>query len=291
MAIALNETPSSKLRRANPSAWINPWHTLPQQDLTMKGVPYQLSASAGSLGIASQALPTKLTNQGGIGKIVPTTAGRSYGDLMEANFETKSAMAVAVANRTATYLAGVRSEHAGLTEQVRISSHTVPFESKYAKLGCFRGASGSPEGKKASREFWIRQGEPGGRWLIARLAQESNLEVLDGAAAVLRRMDAFVVPLIAESLKGDPEPEVAECLLHALRRDNLSTETGALYTHVLNIIERYFLHGAEEVRQAAYETAAVLAQEDSRRLLETARLRENDPELLRVIEEVQQHIR
>jgi hypothetical protein len=162
------------------------------------------------------------------------------------------------------------------------------FEAAYKKLGRVRGRDGTLQAKAESQAFWLQQGLLGAVWLIGRLRQEVSVDILDAAAALLRQMDRGVLAPILTELERNPNPELAEALIRALRRPHLPQDAGENYSRLYSIIEDYFGDPAPEVRQAAYEVAAKLSREDAHRLLQEAQRRETDPELIEVIRELRQ---
>ncbi len=164
------------------------------------------------------------------------------------------------------------------------------FEPEYEKLGRVRGRDGSPEARDKNCAFWLQQGLRGAKWLIDRLQRETSVEILDAAAGILRQLDKAVLRLIADALDENPTPEVAEALIRGLRRSNLSQDAGDSYSRVRSLIEEYSQHSAPEVREASYETALKFRRPDAVRLLEQARGRESDTELIDVIGELLQEL-
>ena len=150
------------------------------------------------------------------------------------------------------------------------------LEKAYQQIGWWKGPQPPRELRRESQKFWTSVGESGIRWLVARLRQERNIEVLHGAASLLASLGPAIVPPILDELDGTRARDNGLALLGALGK--LSPDVGRLYqTRLFNTLRGYLENPLLELREAAAAATAILPAEQAVRLLEDALRAETNP--------------
>jgi hypothetical protein len=157
-------------------------------------------------------------------------------------------------------------------------------EREYRKIGWWKGPHAAKEERQAVRRFWVGLGEPGARWLARRIGRETHVDILDGVVNLLASLGPTGVGPILDTLQEDVTPVQAEHLLAALRWARL-TGQAPLQSRLHEVLCRFLVHEAADVRQAAVRATRVLPRDLACRLLAERRAAERDPELAEAIAE------
>jgi hypothetical protein len=143
------------------------------------------------------------------------------------------------------------------------------LEAAYHQIGWWKGPEGSRERRRENQTFWAGVGEKGIRWLVARLRQERNIEVLNAAASLLASLGAVVVTPILDELSMRDLGDNGIALLGALGK--ISPTIGrSNFTRLFNTLRRYLNHPLLELREAAALATAILPADRAVQLLQDA---------------------
>jgi hypothetical protein len=168
----------------------------------------------------------------------------------------------------------------------RITSEGL--EEEYQKIGWWRGPHATPEAQARLRDFWLRQGGPGLRWLAGRLRQEWHIDALDGVATLLARAGEAAIPPILEELERQPTRDQAVALLHALAwigEDGVEAQA-SLTTRLEGVLASFLQHDDAGPREWAARSARLLPREQAAWLLRKRLEAEPDADVRHAIEEV-----
>jgi hypothetical protein len=167
-----------------------------------------------------------------------------------------------------------------------VRHHARNFEDFYQRIGWRKGPYGSREAQKSVREFWVGQGAAGARWLVERLARETHVDVLDGAANLLADIGPKSIEPIASSLEYQPTRDHAEVLLKALGWIEAPQDVLAIQLdHLVRTLARYLAHTDADIRAAASAATRILPPDRAIALLARRRESESDPGVLEAIDE------
>jgi hypothetical protein len=161
------------------------------------------------------------------------------------------------------------------------------FEAMFDRLGRWTGRSGSRQAQQDLLRRWIRTGEDGAFWLVRRVAEERNLEALDGASTALEAMSAVAAPHIVAALASSNKAGDTETALKLLRILEWfpAGDIVAIAPSLTAIVERSASHASVELREAAYRCVPLLP--NSAEVRARALTSELDPELRSILEEQQ----
>lgn len=157
-------------------------------------------------------------------------------------------------------------------------------EKAYRQIGWWKGPQPPRELRRERQSFWAAAGEGGVRWLIKRLRQEHNIEVLHGAASLLASLGPVIVPPILDELAGPHVGDNGLALLGALEK--LPRDVGQAHeTRLVDALQSYLGHPSLELREAAAGATAILPAERAIRMLQDALRLETNPVVRETLED------
>lgn len=150
----------------------------------------------------------------------------------------------------------------------------------YSALGRWRGALSDAETQQSARDFWVRAGELGARWLIRRTSNETNVDVLSSVLDTLVAQGVDALAPSFEELSSRQLPyEAAELLLGAVERIVEAHAVPDADQRLFQVAKGYAERAEPDVREAAYRLMAVINGDDARAYLATRLAQERDPDL------------
>lgn len=160
------------------------------------------------------------------------------------------------------------------------------YETLYHRLGRWVGPYASKLAKEAVLSLWVKSGEDGASWLVRRVAEEQNLDALEGASAAIIRMGRAAIGHIIAALNdsvADGDNERTAKFLGIL--EWFSPTAFTPYAAMLRAILQEIVVGNfnNETREAAYRCFPLLTY--SSEIRDWALARETDPELQTVLKE------
>jgi hypothetical protein len=149
----------------------------------------------------------------------------------------------------------------------KASAENEQFEEAYQNIGWWKGPRSPEQVRVENEKFWAETGPKGARWLVNRLRQEHNIEVLHAAASLLASLGTIVLGPILDALDGTAVGDDGLALLGALSK--LGPSDGrTCQTRLLNTVGRYLRHPLPELREAAAAATAILPYKRAIRLLQ-----------------------
>jgi len=141
------------------------------------------------------------------------------------------------------------------------------FRKEYLRLGTVTGDLATAEGRARAGLFWTDWGAYAAEWLILRLRDETNVDVVAGVVDVLTSLGEESVVPILRALEKQPEAEKAASLLEALEWIDLSDNL-PLARDVADKIKVYLSDEKYELREVAYYATRALPPAIATELLE-----------------------
>ena len=165
-----------------------------------------------------------------------------------------------------------------------VRENASEFEDFYQRIGWRTGPFASREAQKSVRDFWVSQGDAGAKWLVERLARETHVDVLDGAANLLADIGPKSVEPIVNSLEHERTRDHAEVLLKALGWIEAPQDVSPIHLdHLVRALATYLAHPDADIRAAACAATRILPSDRAIALLTRRRESESDPEVLEAI--------
>lgn len=157
-------------------------------------------------------------------------------------------------------LGRIRAAEGLLSDALRRAlEHLDGIEDDYRRIGWWKGPDATPQSRDERARSWRARGAIGARWLARRLRQESHIDLLDGAAAVLADLgEASLGPIIAE-LEREPTRDQAEALLKALGwLAEGGHDSGSQSSRLERALDDLLSHGDPDLRARAADAARLL---------------------------------
>ncbi len=167
-----------------------------------------------------------------------------------------------------------------------VRENASEIEDFYQRIGWRSGPFASREAQKSVRDFWVSQGDAGAKWLVERLARETHVDVLDGAANLLADIGPKSVEPIVNSLEHERTRDHAEVLLKALGWIEAPQDVSPIHLdHLVRALATYLAHPDADIRAAASAATRILPYDRAIDLLTRRRESESDPEVLEAIDD------
>ena len=154
----------------------------------------------------------------------------------------------------------------------------------------YKGSAGAREVQAAVRRFWLGQGASGVHWLLERIQDEHNVDVLAAVAEIagdVGRTDPAAMAACLDVLDGNPSEEQEDVALTALRW-MAPPSAVALRERLRLSIQRYLRHTETEVQEKAVLAARALPHGVAEALFAAA-YDDADDELRDVIDQERVH--
>jgi hypothetical protein len=160
------------------------------------------------------------------------------------------------------------------------------FEEAYEKIGWWNGPSATPDARALVRDFWLRQGDRGLKWLACRLRGEWNIDLLDGAASLLASAGSASLPAVVSELERGPARDQAEALLKALgwMAEGGVEAPASLAGRLEAVLSALLHHDDTSLREWAARAARMLPRERVVALLEGQSELESDDDVRQAIQ-------
>jgi hypothetical protein len=159
-------------------------------------------------------------------------------------------------------------------------------ERYYQALGRFKGPLAAKDVQGAAREFWCGSGVAGARWLVQRLRDEFQIEVMHAAATALASIGASSFGPIFEGLSGNPPVDQAQVLLWALV--SLAESEPSVHAESAQpeiVLVEFLQHDEPDLRESAARAMRLLRRDRALRWLSHRLRDESNAEVRRTIED------
>jgi hypothetical protein len=159
-------------------------------------------------------------------------------------------------------------------------------ESHYQALGRFKGPLAAKDVQRAAREFWRGSGVAGARWLVGRLRDEFQVEVMHAAASALASIEEASLGPIFEALSESPPVDQAQVLLWALV--SLAQSKPSIHAEGAQpeiVLVEFLQHDEPDLRESAARALRLLRRDRALRWLSHRLRDESDAEVRRTIED------
>jgi hypothetical protein len=159
-------------------------------------------------------------------------------------------------------------------------------EAHYQALGRFKGPLAAKDVQRAARGFWRGSGVAGARWLVRRLRDEFQVEVMHAAASALASIGEASLDPIFEVLSESPPVDQAQVLLWALV--SLAESEPSVHSEGAQpeiVLVEFLQHDEPDLRESAARAMRLLRQDRALRWLSHRLRDESDAEVRRTIED------